>query len=90
MSSSDWPPARRQAAAYHSLVNGLGVVALAAMHLWGELGAEWAAGGILALCGLWVGATKGGPPSASPGGSGAAVALLGAAGHLLGKLRGWH
>lgn len=87
MSTSDWPPARRQAAAYHSLVNGVGVVALAAMHLWGELGAEWAAGGILALCGLWVGATKGGPPSAPPGGSGAAAALLASAADLLHRVR---
>ncbi len=84
---SDWPLARRQAAGFHSIVNGLGVLALASLHLFGELPAEWAAGGILALCGLWVGATRATPPSGPPGGSGAAVTLLGAAGHLLGRLR---
>ena len=87
---SSWPPSRRQAAGYHSLVNGLGVLALAALHLWGDLGAEWAAGGILALCGLWVGATRSPPPTGGPGGSGALLALLGSAGHMLDKVRGLH
>lgn len=87
-SGSGWPPERRQAAALHSLVNGLGVLSLAAMHLWGELDALPAAGAILALCGLWVRSTSGGPPTAGPGGSGALAALLGSLGHALGKARG--
>lgn len=71
-SSGSWPPsARARAAVAHSLVNGVGVIALASMHLWGSLGAEWAAGGILALCGLWAHHTRKGPPGGPPGVAGA-------------------
>lgn len=64
-------PENRARGIAHSVVNGLGVCALTVLHLWGSLDAQWAAGGILALCGLWIGATRKGPPSSPPGGAGA-------------------
>lgn len=35
-------------------LNGIGIAALTALHLWGKLPAEWAGLGILALCGIWL------------------------------------
>jgi len=43
------------------VVNCLGVVVLGAMHVWGELSAEWAAAGVLACCGIWI--VRNGKPS---------------------------
>ena len=76
MTVSAWPPARRQAAIAHSLVNGLGVLALCAMHIWGSLSAEWAGAGVLMLCGLWARVTSGKPPTGPPGASGLLVGLV--------------
>lgn len=67
--------ATSRAGVAHSIVNGVGVLALTALHLWGSLSAEWAAGGILALCGLWAKVTRGGPPNAPPGASGLVAGL---------------
>lgn len=70
-------PRRATSGIAHSLVNGLGVVGVTAMHLWGDLGAEWACGAILALCGLWVRATNDGPPPTPPGAAGVVSLLVG-------------
>lgn len=59
----------------HSIVNGIAIVVLGALHLWGELEAHWAAAAILACAGLWLGATRKGPPTAPPGVSGLLITL---------------
>lgn len=51
----------------HSIVNGCAVMALAGMHVWGSLSPEMAAGGILAVCGVWGLNTRKGPPSGATG-----------------------
>ncbi|MDA8001020.1 MAG: hypothetical protein MPL62_06975 [Alphaproteobacteria bacterium] len=59
-------------------MNGLGVLTLGALHIWGSLDATWAAGGILALCGIWARVTRAGPPNAPPGASGLVAGLVAA------------
>lgn len=43
----------RSAGVVNTALNALGIVAVAALHLFGELRADHAAGAILILCGAW-------------------------------------
>ena len=70
-------PGRAHAAIAHAVVNGVGACVLGAMHLWGSLSPEVAAAGILALCGIWVRATRRGPPGGPPGATGAVHSYIG-------------
>ena len=63
----DTDPERRANFIAHGVVNGLGVLALTAMHVWGQLPAEWAAGIIAAICGVWGVQTRKGPPPGAAG-----------------------
>ncbi len=67
---------RRTTLIGHSIVNGIGVLALAAMHIWGKLDAGAAAAIIGVICGLWGINTRKGPPTAPPGASGLLLLLL--------------
>jgi len=67
----------------HAVVNGLGVAALASMHLWGQLGAELAAGAVLVVCGVWAHTTRHGPPGGPPGLAG----IVAVCGEALSRLR---
>lgn len=51
----------------HSIVNGVAVLSLAGMHVWGSLGPDLAAGAILAVCGVWGFNTRKGLPSGAAG-----------------------
>lgn len=61
----------------HSIVNGIGIIAVTSMHIWGSLSAEWAVGAVGGICGLWGASTRKGAPGAAPGASGALFAAVG-------------
>ena len=61
---------RRTSFIGHSIVNGLGVLTMGAMHIWGELNADTAAMAIAAVCGVWGLTTRNGPPAVPPGAAG--------------------
>jgi len=60
----------------HAVVNGTCALAVAAMHIWGTLDANVAAGIIGAIAGLWGLNTRKGPPAAMAGISGLAASAV--------------
>ncbi len=70
------PAERRTTLIGHSIVNGLGLIAVACMNIWGELDPNVAAGVVGGICGLWGFNTRKGPPGAAPGVSGLILSPL--------------
>jgi len=64
------PAERRTTLIGHSIVNALGIAAVACMNIFGELDPNVAGGLVGAICGVWGFNTRKGPPGAAPGVSG--------------------